>query len=356
MLCLVGIGIYGISGLSQKATKVLGNSDVIYVERFTSLISNDDIKTLASLPQLINKKIVTVQRWFVEDGRQLIEESKNKNVTLLSYGDPLIATTLIELRLRAMERGINVSVIYGISGITSLIGECGLQTYKIGRIVTMMEEKNSSISVYNTIYNNLQFNCHTLILSEYRYNEDNTYFCLDPKAIMKMLKETEKDLKFEILNDDSFFIVASRIGTEYQKIISGKMNSLLNIDFETGPHTLIFPARLHFTEEEALEKLTFNLDYPTGNSMDPNNISNRMMRKYLPMIRDEISKLRRSNPYLRESGRVFSEILDNAEYYIDDAINFQAQGKNELAILSVGYADGLVDSINCILKKGKHQA
>jgi len=353
MLWLIGIGIYGISGLSQKASEVLRNSDVIYVERFTSLISDDDIKTLVSLPSLFNKKIVTVQRWFVEDGRQMIKEAGDKKVVLLSYGDPLIATTLTELRLRAMDCGIKVSVIYGISGITSLIGECGLQTYKMGKIVTMMEEKNSAISVYNTIYNNLQFNCHTLILSEYRYNEDNTSFFLDPKATMQMLEEIEKDLRFEIVNADSFFIVASRIGTKYQKIISGKMKSLLNIDYEFGPHTLIFPARLHFTEERGLQKLTFNLDPPSYNSVHPDNISNRMMKKYLPMIRNEIIKLRGLDLSITDSNKTILEILDNAEYYIDDAINFQAQGKNELAILSIGYADGLVDSINCILKRKK---
>jgi len=39
------------------------------------------------------------------------------------------------------------------------------------------------------------------------------------------------------------------------------------------------------------------------------------------------------------------EMLDNAEYYVDDAINFMDQGKNELAVLSIGYADGLVDCL-----------
>ena len=41
-------------------------------------------------------------------------------------------------------------------------------------------------------------------------------------------------------------------------------------------------------------------------------------------------------------------MLDNAEYYVDDAINFMDQGKNELAVLSIGYADGLVDCIKYV--------
>jgi hypothetical protein len=39
------------------------------------------------------------------------------------------------------------------------------------------------------------------------------------------------------------------------------------------------------------------------------------------------------------------EILDNAECYIDDAERFLKQGKFELAILSMGYAEGLIDAL-----------
>ena len=39
------------------------------------------------------------------------------------------------------------------------------------------------------------------------------------------------------------------------------------------------------------------------------------------------------------------EIIDNAEYYIEDAIRFLRTGRPELAILSVGYAEGLIDAI-----------
>ncbi|MGC1262948.1 MAG: DUF357 domain-containing protein, partial [Nitrososphaeraceae archaeon] len=44
------------------------------------------------------------------------------------------------------------------------------------------------------------------------------------------------------------------------------------------------------------------------------------------------------------------ELLENAEYYLDDAVQFLRQGRMELAVLSVGYADGLVDSLKQILE------
>ena len=60
---------------------------------------------------------------------------KNK-VVLLSYGDPYIATTHIELRTRAIEEKIKTQTIHASSSLTSMIGECGLHYYKIGRVCT----------------------------------------------------------------------------------------------------------------------------------------------------------------------------------------------------------------------------
>lgn len=105
-----------------------------------------------------------------------MDESKTLNVGLVSYGDPTIATTFTELRVRAMKNNVEVKVVHAASGITSLVGECGLQVYKIGKLVTMMEEKQSAISVYSTIFSNLNLNCHTIILTEYREDEDGSEF------------------------------------------------------------------------------------------------------------------------------------------------------------------------------------
>jgi diphthine synthase len=43
-------------------------------------------------------------------------------------------------------------------------------------------------------------------------------------------------------------------------------------------------------------------------------------------------------------------ILENANLYIQDAEKFLEDGQDEVAILSIGYADGLVDALR--LAKG----
>jgi diphthine synthase len=38
-------------------------------------------------------------------------------------------------------------------------------------------------------------------------------------------------------------------------------------------------------------------------------------------------------------------VLENAEYYLLDSERFLNQNKYELAVLSIGYAEGLIDSL-----------
>ena len=348
MLYLIGAGIYETFELSNSID-ILKNCDRIYIEMFTSPISDNVIQNLKSTLEPA-KKIEFVKRWFVEDGRQILDESKTLNVALVSYGDPTIATTFTELRTRAIRSDVNVRVIHAASGITSLVGESGLQIYKIGKLVTMMEERQSGMSVYTTIFNNLNLNCHTIILTEYRQQENGSFFFLKPNDVISRLIEMEKDFKYGFISDDSFLIVLSRIGTDNQRIVSGKANSLLGIDYGDGPHALIFPSKLHFIEEEAILNLTESIDTPSDNTATIRTISDNMIIKYEPMIRKEILQIRDSLVSRKYHNKIQLELLENAELYLDDAIQFFRQGKKELAVLSIGYADGLVDSIKQMLE------
>ena len=83
------------------------------------------------------------KRWLVEDGNEILKNAKRKKVVLLSYGDPYIATTHIELRTRAIQEKIKTHSIHASSSLTSMIGECGLHFYKIGRMATIMNEMKS---------------------------------------------------------------------------------------------------------------------------------------------------------------------------------------------------------------------
>ena len=71
-----------------------------------------------------------------------------------------------------------------------------------------------------------------------------------------------------------------------------------------------------------------------------------MMEKYVPMVREALREVE----VLYKDQREFKIILENAELYIQDAEKFLEDGQDEVAILSIGYADGLVDALR--LAKG----
>ena len=340
MLWFIGLGISGFKSIPMEALDVLSNADIVYLEQFTSPIGKSD---LTKIKNSIEGEFRPVKRWLVEDGNEILKNAKKKKVVLLSYGDPYIATTHIELRTRAIEEKIKTYSIHASSSLTSMIGECGLHFYKVGRIATIMSEMKSLTTPYYVVYKNLIEGNHTVLLLE--YNQDKDFF-LDPKDALNGLIETEKGQKRNVISFDSYVIVASRIGFKDQTIISGKISSLKKLDFGKPPHTVIIPGRLHFTESDALKILGECIDEPFDNSEKTKKISMQMMEKYVPMIRDALKEI---TPYYNEQ-KEFHGILENAELYIQDAEKFLEDGQDEVAILSIGYADGLVDALR--LAKG----
>ena len=316
MLWFVGLGISGFKSIPNEALDVLSKADIVYLEQFTSPIGKSD---LVKIKNAVKGEFKPAKRWLVEDGNEILQNAKKKKVVLLSYGDPYIATTHIELRTRAIKEKIKTYSIHASSSLTSMIGECGLHFYKIGRIATIMSETKSLTTPYYLIYKNIIEGNHTVLLLE--YNQDKDFF-LDPKDALNALLETEKGQRRNVINLSTYVIAASRIGFKDQRIISGKISSLKKRDFGKPPHTVIVPGRLHFTESDALKILVECIDEPFDNSEKTKKISVQMMKKYVPMVR---------------------EALEEVEKFLED-------GQDEVAILSIGYADGLVDALR--LAKG----
>ena len=339
MLWFVGLGISGFKSIPIEAIDILSNADIVYLEQFTSPIGKSD---LTKIRNATKGEFKLAKRWLVEDGNEILKNAKKKKVVLLAYGDPYIATTHIELRTRAIEEKIKTHSIHASSSLTSMIGECGLHFYKIGRIATIMSEM-ALTTPYYVIYKNIIEGNHTVLLLE--YNQDKDFF-LDPKDALKELLETEKGQIRNVISLSSYAIVASRIGFKDQKIVSGKISSLRKIDFGKPPHTIIIPGRLHFTESDALKMLGQCVDEPYDNTEKTKKISIQMMKKYVPMVREALEEIQ---PLYKDQ-KEFQGILENAELYVKDAEKFLEDGQDEVAILSIGYADGLVDALR--LAKG----
>ncbi len=335
MLWFIGLGISGISELSDNTISVIKNADTVYLESFTSPISETEKEQLANM---CDGEFKIAKRWLVEDGNEILENAKKREVVLISYGDPYIATTHLELKTRAVTDKIETKTIHSSSIVSSLIGEIGLQYYKVGKILTIMNDPKSMITPYNTISNNLLSKMHSVILLE--YNEDKSFF-LDPQDALSLLLDAEKIQNGKIISLDTFAIIASRIGKSDQSITSGKISNLIKKEFGNPPHTIIIPGSLHFTESNAVKIVTDCMDEPFDNSANVKDVSEQMIEKYVPMVREALEEIKSHYENIKE----YEDVLINARLYIDDAENFLKEGKKEYAVLSIGYADGLVDAL-----------
>ena len=106
MLYLVGAGIYDTFEMCNS-TSILKSCDRIYLESHIAYFrqiyrnSQNNYRT--------RKKIEFVKRWFVEDGRQILDESKTLDVGLISYEIRLLQQPFTELRIRAIKNKIDVN-------------------------------------------------------------------------------------------------------------------------------------------------------------------------------------------------------------------------------------------------------
>ncbi|MCS7115902.1 MAG: diphthine synthase [Nitrososphaerota archaeon] len=338
-LTFVGLGLRGVESLTLEGLDTIKVADVVYLEVYTNPLSESSID---NIQRFLNREVKVVKREFVEDGRAIIDQAKIYNVVLISMGDPMIATTHMDLRVRAEMNGVKTRVIHNSSILTALPGETGLHTYKFGKVVTMTRSASTPITtVYQTIYNNLLMGLHTIVLLEYDYYSN---FFLKPQDALRSLLQMEDILKQNIFDRDTFVIVASRIGNPDQNILAGRLDDLLRKDFGNPPHTLIIPGELHFTEKEALKiLLKLKDDEIIDNSTKVRRMAVSMVNRYVEKARTALKKA--MDKCAKRSDERFKLLFENVACYLSDSIRFLNEGKFELAILSVGYAEGLLDSL-----------
>lgn len=233
-LILVGLGV-GLD-LTLNGLKKSKEADEIYLENYTNPFTNEEIGKLESE---IGGKITIIGREQVE-GNFLIEKAKSSKVVLLVSGDPLIATTHITLVMSAKEKNLRVEVVHNSSIFSAAKGISGMQAYKFGRVVTLVNprENYKPTSAIELVKENYKNNLHTLVLLD-----------TEPKPM-------EAKVALEMLRDFQKAIVISRIGRENEKISFGKIENLLKKEMGMTPFAIVIPAeKMHFLEEEYFQKM-----------------------------------------------------------------------------------------------------
>src|SRR6267378_3381702 len=319
-LVFVGLGL-GDRGISLAGVDAIKASDSAYIERYTSPPSPDLVEGLEAAT---GKKISLVGREFVEDGKEILEKASRSSVALAVQGDPMIATTHNDLRVRATSRGIPTRVIHGATIPSAAASQSGLHYYKFGGTTTFtIESASLHQEAYQRIHRNLLEGLHTLLLLEYDVEKEAG---VEPSFVFSKLLDAEKNFKREVLSEGTLAIVLGR---------------LKDLSFGPAPHCVIVPGRLHFTEEEALATI-LKLDKKdvVDNSLTVKRTAQVLVPRYVEKAKKALGEARE-----KLKGR-HPELLENAELYLKDSENFLANDQDELAMLSVGYAEGLVDALS----------
>ncbi|MCX9084547.1 MAG: diphthine synthase [Candidatus Methanoperedens sp.] len=253
MLTFIGLGLYDEKDITVKGLEAIRNSDVAYVEFYTSHLFGTSI---GSMEKLYGKKLTVLSREDVEQDPAWLLRAKDENVVFLTGGDAMVATTHIDLRLRARDSGIECAIIHAPSISSAASGLSGLQNYRFGKSTTIpfpykrKEKTIISEAPYDTIKMNRKNDLHTLVFLDI----DREKGFMDVRNAASLLLEME-ERRGEGILVNALAVGIARAGSVTPEVHSDYLGKLKDHDFGGPLHILIIPASLHFIEAEALVKL-----------------------------------------------------------------------------------------------------
>src|SRR2546426_6510418 len=246
-LVFIGLGLHDEKGITVRGLEEARSADVVFAEIYTSGLAG---ATLGSVEGLIGKKIRRLSRTEVEDGRTILEAAVKQKVAFLVVGDPMAATTHVDLRLRAASAAIPTRIVHGVSILTAAAGALGLQVYKFGRTTTIPFPAVgfAPTSPLEAILENRRAGLHSLVLLDLR--EDGTL--LAPREAIAFLLGVALKIGTEEFGRETLACVLSRVGSPEIRSVSGPIGTLSDRDLGPPMHCIVIPGRLHFLEKEAL--------------------------------------------------------------------------------------------------------
>ena len=273
-LLLIGMGPGRLGAMTVEAKSAAKSADYRRYEAYTALWPEDELEKLEKEIGSIKK----VMRPEVEDPSELLNLAKKSLVALLVVGDPLQATTHVDLQLQAIEAGVECLVFHGISITTLVTGSIGLSNYRFGRQTTITYPYGGWVatSPLEVIAVNLLQNQHTLALLDLdptgagtgqqvpmqpidavkslrlmRDKLDESLENLDAASPLESMRNDACKLFLSERMNERTVVLCADMGTDDEKITFTTIGQLSNI--EGGRlNCLIFPATTSEVEERAL--------------------------------------------------------------------------------------------------------
>lgn len=253
MLTFIGLGLYDEKDITVKGLEAVKKADIVYAEFYTSSLIGT---TIEKMQEFYGRKIIVLAREDVEKDTHWLSRAKEKNVAFLTGGDAMVATTHIDLRLRAIDSGIDTAIIHAPSISSAASGLSGLQNYRFGKSTTVPfpygrgDKIILSEAPYDIIKMNKKNDLHTLVFLDI----DKEKGFMDIKKAISLLLEME-GRRCEGVLVNTLAVGIARAGSDSPAVHADYLERLKDYDFGGPLHVLIIPASLHFIEAEALVKL-----------------------------------------------------------------------------------------------------
>lgn len=259
-LALVGLGLYDERDVTVRGLDEIRSADTVFAESYTSRLCAGAIPKLS---EETGKEIRLLGREDVEDASIILEACVGRTVALLVAGDPLSATTHIDLRLRAERDSIETVIVHAPSVLTAVPGLLGLQHYKFGRVTTLPypQEGYLPTSPCEMILENQVRGLHSLVLLDIDAENDRY---MTANEGMRLLLEMARKIgpPAAAISEDTLVCVVARAGAPDSVVSAGRLGEMRLRDFGQPLHTIVVPGKLHFMERDSLRVFAGAVDLP----------------------------------------------------------------------------------------------
>lgn len=247
-LIFIGLGLYDERDISLKGKKAAVKADSIFTEFYTSNLTGCELEDVEGKLEI---EIKTLSRAEIEEEEVPLKRAEKEIVAFMTAGDPMAATTHVDLRLRAEEKGIRTRVIHSSSIFSAAPSILGVQHYKFGKTITLpfSDDREYPKSPYEGIRENKKRGLHSLVLLDIN-GEEEEY--MDVQEGIDILLELEDSIGDGLFIDDTLIAGLARVGSDDPKIAAGYPEGIKKKDFGDGLHCLVVFGELHFMEIDAL--------------------------------------------------------------------------------------------------------
>ena len=246
-LVFVGLGLHDEMDITLKGLEAARAADVVFAEFYTSSLRDTTPETLA---KLLGRPVRGLRREEVERGTEVLEAAKRQRVVLLVPGDPMVATTHVDLRLRAHVDGIPTRIVHGPSIASAAPGILGLQSSKFGRATTVPFASGAyrPTSPLEVIVENRKRGLHTLVLLDVQEGGA----VLPARDALRYLLDLAREGPSKDFGESSLVCVLSAVGSAAPTATAGRAGDLAGRDLGPAPQCILVPGELHFMERDAL--------------------------------------------------------------------------------------------------------